>query len=153
MRILRRTTPPGRQGGQSASRLSHSRRFSSLAPAVVHRRIQGPRTTGQGASSIRAVICRRSLPSILPLKPSGCVNGNRETQRFCFTQALWVHGWQSQALCRPFKTIHGEFPHPFVTQPTHRPFDIKTYLLCRHSYSSLGHAFVTFDRDRNVTAA
>ena len=63
------------------------------------------------ASSLRAVICHRLLPSVLPLKPSGCVNGNRETQRECF-QALRVHGWQSQALCRPFKTIHGEFPHP-----------------------------------------
>jgi hypothetical protein len=56
------------------------------------------------------------------LKPSGCVNGNRETQRECF-QALWVHGWQSQALCRPFKNIHGEFPHPHQPCPPTAPFN------------------------------
>jgi len=39
-----------------------------------------------------------------------------ETQRECF-QALWVHGWPSQALCRPFKNIHGEFPHPHQPYP------------------------------------
>jgi hypothetical protein len=143
MRILRRTPPPGRQGDQSTSRLSHSRRFSYLAPAVVHRRIQGPRTTGQGASSIRAVICRCLRPSALPLKPSGCVSGNRETQRECF-QALWVHGWQSQALCRPFKTIHGEFPHPLLPSPPTAPFESKTQLRCRYSF--LCNAFITHMR-------
>ena len=40
----------------------------------------------QGASSLRTIICRRLLPSALPLKPSGCVDGNRETQRFSFPQ-------------------------------------------------------------------
>jgi|GEM_PF-4127178 len=117
MRILRRTTPSGRQGGQSASRLSHLRCSASLATAVVHRRIQGPRTIADGLR--RYALSFVAVCFLSPcLKTSDCVNGNRETQRECF-QALRVHGWQSQALCRPFKTIHGEFPHPSVTQPGH----------------------------------
>jgi hypothetical protein len=48
MRIRQRTPPDGRQGDQSASRLSHFRCFTSLAPAFVHLRIQGPRTTVGG---------------------------------------------------------------------------------------------------------
>ena len=46
-----------------------------------------------------------------------------ETQRGCF-QALRVHGWQSQALCRPFKTIHGEFARTLLLpMPARRPFE------------------------------
>jgi hypothetical protein len=121
MRIRRRTTPSGRQGGQSASRLPHLRCSTSLAQRMGHPGYRGP-VPCRWASSLRAVICRRLLPSVLPLNPSGCVNGNRETQRECF-QALRVHGWQSQALCRPFKTIHGEFPHPHQPSPPATPFN------------------------------
>jgi hypothetical protein len=128
MRILRRTPPVG------TARRSVS--FSASAFTLLHfprpahgtPRIQGTLSRADGrrrcALSFVAVCW---LPPCL-CRPRVCVNGNRETQRECF-QALRVQGWQSQALCRPFKNIHGEFPHPHQPCTPTTPGDWRSGML------------------------
>jgi hypothetical protein len=66
MRIRQRTPTSGRQGGQSSSRLSHLRCFTSLAPRICSPPNTGTPNNCRGASSLRAVICRRLLSSAQP---------------------------------------------------------------------------------------
>jgi len=75
-----------RRDGKAVSHLLGFRIFAAplpLPPQLFTAEYRVPEQL-QGASSLRAVICRRLLASALPLSPSGCVNGNRETQRFSF---------------------------------------------------------------------
>ena len=69
MRIRQRTPSEGRQGGQSSSLATPLLSSASLAPAIVHRRIQGPRTIAGGFVAAHAS-CRRLFPSVLPSPPS-----------------------------------------------------------------------------------
>ena len=53
MRILRRTSPPGRQGDQSSSRLSHFRCSTSLAQRTEHPGYREPRPVQMGFVATR----------------------------------------------------------------------------------------------------
>jgi hypothetical protein len=79
-RILQRTPPPGRQGGHSASRLSHLRCSTSLAQRMGHPEYREPCPVQMGVVATR---CHLSPFAFFrpASSPSGCVNGNRETQR------------------------------------------------------------------------
>jgi hypothetical protein len=88
---------------------------------------KSPPDTGSPISSHGAALqhapCEPRLSGLFlpPCLPSVCVNGNRETQRFCFPQALWVVS-QPQALCLPSENRSGEFPHLFCYPARPPPF-------------------------------
>ena len=83
LRIRQRTSPSGRQGGQSASRLSHLRCSTSLAQRTGHPGYREPRPVQMGV-----VVARWHLSPFAFFRsassPSVCVIGARETQRECF---------------------------------------------------------------------
>lgn len=114
MRIRQRTPPDGRQGDQSASRLSHFRCFTSLAPRSCSPPDTGtPNNCRGGASSLRAVICRRLLSSTLPLKPSASVVGNRGISTLLFAMPFRSSVSRKLCACRA-KQNRRAFPHPLV---------------------------------------
>jgi hypothetical protein len=113
MRIRQRTPPDGRQGDQSASRLSHFRCFTSLAPRICSPPDTGTPNNCRGASSLRAVICRRLLPSTLPLKPSASVVGNRGISTLLFAMPFRSSVSRKLCACRA-KQNRRAFPHPLV---------------------------------------
>ena len=89
---------------------------------------KSPPDTGSPISSHGAALqrapCVPRLSGLFlpPCLPSVCVNGNRETQRFCFPQALRVES-QSQALCLPSENRIGEFARtPLLPMPARHPF-------------------------------
>jgi hypothetical protein len=111
MRIRQRTPPEGRQGGQSSSLATPFLSSASLAPAVVPRRIQGPRTISGGCVAAHAS-CRRLFPSALPtlrLRMRKTV----ATQRFCFCRALRVEIQNGYVVAFRAKTESASLPAPF----------------------------------------
>ncbi len=111
-RILQRTPPEGRQVGQSSSLATPLLSSASLAPAVVHRRIQGPLTIAGGFVAAHASR-RRLLPSTLPLKPSASAVGNREISTLLFAVPFRSSVSRKLCACRA-KQKRRAFPHPLV---------------------------------------
>jgi hypothetical protein len=116
----RRTPPSGRQGGQSASRLSHFRCSTSLAQRTGHPGYREPRPVQMGF-----VAARCHLSPFASFRPASEARGlrNRKPRQLNASVLPSPPGRQSVASFVPAerKPNRRVCPHPFVTQPAHRP--------------------------------
>jgi len=98
-----------------------------LTPAVVHSRIQGPRTT---AGVFVATRCHLSPFAVFrPAFASVCVSGRPWKLNASVYQALRAESQNDYVVALRVKQNRRVCPHPFDTQPAHHPFETRNLIV------------------------